>query len=487
MFMVVSFLKDKVNLHDVIWLLEGVDWKGKDRFVFFDLDTGMCKTFDAKKDLVSFLSNVTYSSEFRRFVVSSECEWTVKEYCLLSNVPFDGGEVVLVADGMVTNVSEVRERLAQVLGRVVDFGDVIDVSFMCKAIQSLKRAYGYGNKFFERLFYVFEGGLSLFWYDREDDLYVFAKTFSSLGILKRDNCLIASSFVVEDRFNEMDSYSFKIVNASFHTVLAKDKIASKLDDRKVLVVCSGGLDSTTVLRLYQVLGYDPKLVFFKYGQKAMEMEDYATDRVAEVLEVEKIVIDARDIFSKFTSTILGDEKVDVEHTPLFAWVPARNFIFASFVMGLAEEFGVGRIAFGLNASEAVYPDNTVVFARKLEEISGYALGLGKYLKVRAPLIGLTKKEIVEVGLSVGVPFEVEVSCTFPSFGKGGEILYCGKCESDVLRRRAFEALDVIDPALQRVGIITGCRSLSEVEGYVEARTKKVINPSQIKYFDRLYL
>lgn len=487
MFIVVSFLKDKVNLHDVIWLLERVDWKGKDRFVFFDLDTGVCKTFSTKKGLVSFLSSVSYSSEFRRFVVSSECEWTVKEYCLLSNVPFDGGEIVLVADGMVTNVSEVRERLMQVLGESIDFGDVIDVSFVCRAIQSLKKVYGYGDMFFEKLFYVFEGGLSLFWYDRENDLYVFAKTFSSLGVLKRDNYLIASSFAVEDRFDEMDSYSFKIMNASFHTALAKGRIASKLDDRKVLVVCSGGLDSTTVLRLYQVLGYDPKLVFFKYGQKAMEMEDYATDKIAEIFEVEKVVLDVRDIFSKFTSTILGDGRVDIEHTPLFAWVPARNFIFASFVMGLAEELGVGRIAFGLNASEAVYPDNTVAFVRKLEEISGYALGLGKYLKVRAPLIGLTKKEIVEVGLDVGVPFEVEVSCTFPVFNEKGEVLCCGKCESDVLRKRAFEALDIMDPVLWRVGIVTGSKSLFEIEEYVQAREEKVIHPSRIRYFDRLYL
>ena len=219
---------------------------------------------------------------------------------------------------------------------------------------------------------------------------------------------------------------------------------------KAVLLLSGGLDSTTLLALARSEGYAIHALSFRYGQRhAAELA--AAQKIAARYEVVQHVITDIDlrIFggSALTSDIeVPKDRVVDEAIPV-TYVPARNTIFLSFALAWAEVLGASDIFIGVNALDySGYPDCRPEFIAAFQEMARVATragveGSAAPVTIRTPLIELSKKEIIELGLSLGVDYSMTTSCYDPS--DDGEA--CGHCDACQLRLRGFEEAGATDP------------------------------------------
>ena len=217
------------------------------------------------------------------------------------------------------------------------------------------------------------------------------------------------------------------------------KAALRYERTKCLVVASGGLDSTVVAKLAVDAGYDVTLLHFQYQCRAQVRENAAIDQIARALGCDVIKVPT-DIFksviggSSLTSDLdkeisKGDSGVEFAHE----WVPARNLIMLSIATGIAEARGFNKVMLGNNLEESgAYPDNEMMFIRKLNEVMPYAVNVDKQVELDMPVGNLMKWEIVKLGLQIGAPLEECWSC----YEAG--LLHCGECGPCRMRRVAFE-------------------------------------------------
>ena len=215
-----------------------------------------------------------------------------------------------------------------------------------------------------------------------------------------------------------------------------------------VVVLSGGLDSTVCMALAAGGGHRMIALTFDYGQRhRVELERAAA--VAAHYRSEHLVvsIDA----SKWGGSALTDTRIDVPSAanpsigiPV-TYVPARNLIFLSVAMGVAEARDAADVWLGVNALDySGYPDCRPGFVKSFEATAALALKRGvegNPVKVRTPLIDLTKAAIVRLGLQLDAPMQLTWSCY-----RGGT-RPCGDCDSCRLRAKGFAEVGVPDPAL----------------------------------------
>jgi len=221
--------------------------------------------------------------------------------------------------------------------------------------------------------------------------------------------------------------------------------------RKAIVLLSGGLDSTTCLAMAKADGFEPVCLTVSYGQRhAVELERArAVAAAMGVSDVRTVTLDLRAIGG---SSLTADIPVpkDRDESDLSAgipdtYVPARNTIMLSLALGLAEVVGSTDIYIGVNAVDySGYPDCRPEFIRAFESLAQLATKAGvegATFKIHAPLSGMTKAEIIQAGVRLGVDYGLTHSCYDPD----SEGRACGHCDSCVLRRRGFEQAGVPDP------------------------------------------
>jgi 7-cyano-7-deazaguanine synthase len=224
-----------------------------------------------------------------------------------------------------------------------------------------------------------------------------------------------------------------------------------------VVLLSGGLDSTTVLAIARAEGYEPYALSFRYGQRhSIELD--AAQRVATAQGVVRHVVADIDL-RVFGGSALTDD-IDVPHhasaeelgedIPV-TYVPARNTVFLSFALAWAETLECSDIFIGVNALDySGYPDCRREYIEAFEKMANLATKAGvegrQRLKIHMPLIELTKAQIIERGLALGVDYSLTHSCYDPD--PDGRA--CGTCVSCLLRRRGFAELGREDPALTPV-------------------------------------
>jgi 7-cyano-7-deazaguanine synthase len=218
--------------------------------------------------------------------------------------------------------------------------------------------------------------------------------------------------------------------------------------QKVLVVISGGLDSTVAAADLKNRGYDVTLLHFDYGCRATTPERRAVEAVALRLNVPLDVVTT----SVFTDIIKGSrltntkaEFADGEAGAEYAheWVPARNTILLSIALGIAESRGFDAIALGANLEEAgAYPDNEPEFLRQFNKLIPFAVGDGKRIEILTPVGNLMKHEIVKLGLEIKAPMELTWSCY------NADDKHCGHCGPCFMRKVAFEINGATDPVFQ---------------------------------------
>jgi 7-cyano-7-deazaguanine synthase len=229
-------------------------------------------------------------------------------------------------------------------------------------------------------------------------------------------------------------------------------------ERRAIVLVSGGLDSATTLAIARHAGFRCHAITFDYGQRH-RVELQAAEQVAKsmgVAEHRVIKIDLR----AFGGSALTDEiavpkdrlplaGADAESAIPITYVPARNTIFLSFALAYAESRNAADIFIGVNAVDySGYPDCRPEFIRAFERMAnlGTKMGAeGRHITVHTPLIDLTKAQIIQRGVSLGVDYGLTISCYDPDSATGKP---CGHCDSCLLRAAGFASAGIPDPALR---------------------------------------
>ena len=219
--------------------------------------------------------------------------------------------------------------------------------------------------------------------------------------------------------------------------------------KKAVILLSGGLDSATVLAMAEDQGFACYAISFDYGQRHSAELNAAKDVAARagVEEHRFVNID----LSQFGGSALTDEAIDVpeantslESIPI-TYVPARNTVFLSLALAWSEVLEARNIFVGVNAVDySGYPDCRPTFIKAYEHMANLATRAGveqRRLIIHAPLIDLTKAEIVQQGTALGVDYSLTVSC-YQADGTGAA---CGVCDSCYLRREGFANAGVPDP------------------------------------------
>src|SRR5437868_5087829 len=221
---------------------------------------------------------------------------------------------------------------------------------------------------------------------------------------------------------------------------------------RAVILLSGGLDSATVLAIAKHEGRDCLAMSIVYGQRH-EIELRAAQRVAEAIGVAEHVVFPLDLRVFGASALTSDIDVpkDAAGAPgiPITYVPARNTIFLSLALGFAEAKGAEEIWMGVNAVDySGYPDCRPDFIDAFQQVilrgtrSGVEHGTPRIV---APLITMSKAEIIRRGIALGVDYALTHSCYDPD----PEGRACGHCDSCLLRRRGFEEAGVRDPTVYR--------------------------------------
>lgn len=217
--------------------------------------------------------------------------------------------------------------------------------------------------------------------------------------------------------------------------------------KKAVVLLSGGLDSATVLAIANAQGFESYCLSVDYHQRHIaELE--AAKRVSQQLNAKEHRIIQIDL-SAFGGSALTDSAIAVPESPTegipITYVPARNTIMLSLALAWAEVLKAQDIFIGVNALDySGYPDCREPFVTAYERMANLATKAaieGQSLHVHAPLINLTKREIIQQGTALGVDYGLTVSC----YQANVDGLACGKCDSCRFRREGFLSAGVADP------------------------------------------
>jgi len=217
--------------------------------------------------------------------------------------------------------------------------------------------------------------------------------------------------------------------------------------KNAVVLVSGGLDSTTALAIARAEGFDCYTLSFDYGQRH-RVELLAAERTSQSMgaRAHKVIqLDLRSIGgSALTDDALAVPEQETAGIPI-TYVPARNTVFLSIALGWAEVLGAEDIFIGVNAVDySGYPDCRPEYIAAFEKMANLATRAGAEggaLRIRTPLIDLSKADIIKQGLALGVDYSLTVSC-YQANAQGEA---CGKCDSCRLRKQGFDQAAIADP------------------------------------------
>jgi 7-cyano-7-deazaguanine synthase len=226
--------------------------------------------------------------------------------------------------------------------------------------------------------------------------------------------------------------------------------------KPAVVLLSGGLDSATVLAMAAARGFDTYAISFRYGQRHVhELE--AAAKIAQRHGARRHVVIDFDLRTFGGSALTGDLPVpkdrsadEMGHGIPVTYVPARNTIFLSFALAWAETLQCADLFIGVNALDySGYPDCRPRYIEAFQQMASLATRAGvegeQPLTIHAPLIRMTKAQIIREGLKLGVDYALTSSCYDP----GSDGRPCGRCDACLLRAKGFAEAGAADPLLAR--------------------------------------
>jgi len=216
---------------------------------------------------------------------------------------------------------------------------------------------------------------------------------------------------------------------------------------RAVVLLSGGLDSSTTLAWAKAQGYECYALTVAYGQRHQAELDAAA-RVARALSARDHRVMRVDL-AGIGGSALTDWSIDLPEQPSagipVTYVPARNTLLLSLALGWAEVLGARDLVVGVNAVDySGYPDCRPAFIEAFQNLATVATkagGEGARFTIHAPLIAMSKAQIIQAGMQLGLDYSITVSC-YQADSQGRA---CGRCDSCRLRREGFEAAGIADP------------------------------------------
>lgn len=212
---------------------------------------------------------------------------------------------------------------------------------------------------------------------------------------------------------------------------------------KVLLSLSGGMDSSVLLSWLLYNQYDVQAVSFFYGSKHNQYENPMAQKLCDYYKVPWTLLNLSSVFQGFRSSLMKEgEAIPEGHytdeTMSSTVVPSRNIIFLSLLSGVAWSHDIPQIALAIHSGDhAIYPDCRPEFYKSMD--LSLFLGTGGRVQIMAPFVNMDKKDLVQLGHTLGTPFELTRTCY-----KDQEIA-CGKCGSCVERLEAFSLNGLKDP------------------------------------------
>jgi 7-cyano-7-deazaguanine synthase len=285
---------------------------------------------------------------------------------------------------------------------------------------------------------------------RGDDTAFAVVNYKPLYLLRKDGTIYFSS--MERHLSPECSFGERPVPLEPYTAVdlrsGETRPLPRQENNKVLVICSGGLDSTTGAYVLREQGYDVSLLHFLYGCKAEPQEVKTMRHIGEHLNAE-VIYQAIDYTSLSGSSPLltNGHVADGVAGAEFAseWVPARNLVMLAHATAYAEANNFTTIALGNNLEESgSYPDNEEEFTTLFSAVLNYAVADGRRVRIVTPVGNLMKHEIVALGHRLGVPYELTWSCY-----RGGTE-HCGKCGPCFMRYTAFQRNNLQDPSIREL-------------------------------------
>jgi 7-cyano-7-deazaguanine synthase len=224
-----------------------------------------------------------------------------------------------------------------------------------------------------------------------------------------------------------------------------------VSSRRAIVLLSGGLDSATVLAMANARGFECYALSVHYGQRHSAELD-AARRIAAILGAREHRVMGVDL-AGIGGSALTDSGVAIPEAPTagipVTYVPARNTLLLALALGWAEVVGAADIFVGVNAVDySGYPDCRPEFIQEFERLARVATKAGVegvLFKIQAPLIEMSKADIIRAGTLLGVDYGMTVSC----YQAGADGAACGKCDSCRLRAAGFAAAHIPDPTRYR--------------------------------------
>lgn len=388
---------------------------------------------------------------------TSNSEW-IKNKTINDTQPFATTETVIVHNGTIANDGYFNKSFENVItinedghNKLVNSDISIDSSIFLNFKTSEELLYALSSnkvvgsyalcQYFprEKKIVLAKNYMPLYLlFDYTNEVIWFASSQKTLDVLKNNETTEYADY-------ELPPYSCVILDfaESFRRNIQTIKIFNyklrKEQEERALVVCSGGLDSTTLASYIKYcsngIDTDIKLLHFLYGCKAEEREKEAIIKIAKRLNCEYEFLDIKPIFKVLSSPLTdnsviteGDKGIEYAHE----WVPARNLILMSIAVGYAEKYKFNKLYLGANLDEAsAYPDNTVDFLDKLNSVLPYATQNGTSLNIEKPFVNMMKHEIVKLAIEIGAPLDLMWSC----YHDGEKP--CGKCGPCTLRKIAF--------------------------------------------------
>ncbi len=218
--------------------------------------------------------------------------------------------------------------------------------------------------------------------------------------------------------------------------------------KRAVVLLSGGLDSATALAICRQQGFEPCALSFDYGQRH-NIEVAAARRVVASLgarEHRTAQIDLRIFGGSALTDEISVPKNSIDQTGIpVTYVPARNTIFLSYALAWCEVLGAADIFIGVNSVDySGYPDCRPAFIAAFEGLAALATKAGvegTRFHIHAPLLKMSKAQIIQKGIELGVDFSLTHSCYDPS----PDLLACGRCDSCRIRLEGFRAAGLVDP------------------------------------------
>ena len=224
-------------------------------------------------------------------------------------------------------------------------------------------------------------------------------------------------------------------------------------DKKAVIILSGGLDSATILAMAAANGYECYALTFDYGQR-LKLEIAASKKLSKMFCVKEHKIFKLDL-NEFKGSALTDPSIEVpiDHStneiPI-TYVPARNTVFLSIALAWAEVLKAIDIFIGVNAVDySGYPDCRPEYIDAFSKMANFATKFGIEsggINIQTPLINLSKSQIIELGLELGIDYSITLSCYQPDQNGAA----CRVCSSCIQRKEGFLHLGVKDPTVYRL-------------------------------------